>query len=317
METLYPSIAEHEGFYNLDSGTFRRQIIESGDDTVTNHQTASYIPLLTSQEFHAAVAATYQCFWHQAMRAGLTLEQAKSLYSFSVHGEMSDRTLQVLLPDPRITTAQFVASIQAEVLSMHPLWRVLIRCADNCRTVIVYPNAVRVGNTPSDADWEQELAQAMEKEVEYIEKTKGHYHRQLRFLSDRIQPALRELSGRPFLLMAVFDNYNGDATEWTIWLLFSGNNSEDITVVYSAGVSSSYEFPVRSDGYFGPLYDSSVAGYWLRAWAYPANSSKMIVRQQKDFQPIPGMQYEITIRPEDVVRDADLQRLGGLNTRSL
>jgi hypothetical protein len=106
--------------------------------------------------------------------------------------------------------------------------------------------------------------------------------------------------------MAVFDNYRGNRSSWTVWILFRGENSEDITVEYADGVASSDNLSVRDDGYFGQRYKSDAAKHWLRAWVYPAGSPKLTVKLQSDYRLIPGMVFDIEIEPESVIRDTDL-----------
>lgn len=310
MSSQFPSIGEHDGFYNLDADSYRAHLVKFGDDA-KNHQTSKSVPTLVKAEFKDAVAALYSCFWRQAQGMGLSMEEAKCLYSFAICESMYDRTVQVLLPQPEELTSKFIEEIQSEVLAFRPLWRVLIRSEDDSRTVLVYPKAVRVGFARADADWKKELAIAITKEVKHQDKVKGHFRRQVRYLADRVKAAISLRSDRVFKLLAAFDNYRGNSSEWTVWILFEGENSEDLTVEYTEGVATSYEFAVRDDGYFGPLFKSDNAKHWLRAWVYPAASTKVTIMRQKDYEPVPGMVFDVDIAPESVIRDADLQRGNG------
>ena len=303
----FPSISEHDGVYNVDPENFRRGLLEPDEDFNEYHRSEENLPPLDWDEFKGAAAATYACLWKNAKLTGFSEEDAHSFYEFAVSDSIADRTVKVWLPDVRVLTPLLVQAIQREVLITRPLWRVLVGSDETARTVIIYPEVVRVGPSSEGADWRTELARVVREEWEHREQQEEPRRRQLDYVGERVCSSLPTVSNMPFELLAVFDNYNGDPSEWTAWVLFAGENAEDVNVDYTDGVMVSDKLPVREDGYFGPLFKDTNAKFWLRCWVYPPNTQKLTVKRQKDYKPIPGKLFMVTIRPEDIIRQAGLQ----------
>lgn len=304
----FPSIGEHDGLYNVEPENYRRGLLEPDEDFNEYHRSEEDIPQLGWDEFKGAVAATYVCLWKDARLSGFSEQDAKNYYAFAVDESIADRTIKVWLPDMRVLTPTLVRTFQREVLLSRPLWRILIGSDEKARTVLIYPDVVRIGLSSEEPDWQTQLAQIVKEEWDHREQREGPRRRQLDYLRGRIRSSLSAVSDKPFELLAVFDTYYGDPSEWTVWVLFTGENAEDVNVEYTDGVMGSDKFPVRDDGYFGPLFKDDNAKLWLRCWVYPPNTRKLTIKRQRDYKPVPGAVYEVAVYPRDVIREAELSK---------
>ncbi len=303
----FPSIGEHDGVYNVDPDNYRRGLLEPNEDFNKYHRSEQNLPPLDWYEFKDAVAATYACLWKNARLPGFDEQDAHNFYEFALSDSIADRTVQAWLPDVRVLAPGLVQAIQQEVLLSRPLWRVLVGSDEPARAVIIYPDIVRVGLSSENSDWRTDLAKLVEREWKSRTEREGPERRQLNYLRELIPSALPNLTAKPFELLGVFDNYRGNIANWKAWVLFAGRNSEDITIEPTNGVAVSDTYPVRDDGYFGPLFKEDDASVWLRAFVYPLESRQMRFKRQKDYKPLPGEVFEVSIQPEEVIYESDLK----------
>jgi hypothetical protein len=273
--------------------------------------TTEHLPPLTQEELDDISASAYLCLEKHARLCGMTVEEARDYYSFSVLDELLDRTLRIELPDLRALTPRLVVGLQAEALASRPLWRVMIDGESPETVVIIYPDAVRVGTASGQTDWKSALEGAVPTATRLREARRGANARQIRVLQERVPVQLANLRESSFGIVGLFDNDGGDFTELAIWMLHRGR-SIDYRVTGPRGIKTSGpDFAVRADGMFGDHYQPDNADFWLTHWALPARAARRIrVQAMRDGEPI-GAARMIEIDPAAIVKDADLKGVTG------
>jgi hypothetical protein len=222
----YPSYIECSGLYNVNPSDEHLRGIRPDVARSRFHRTANVLPTLTWHEVQSVWDATYQTLVKHGRPQGMGEPEATKLYRFAASHEMKDRTVRVELANLGALTPELARVIQAEVLAAHPLWRVFIVGESPETVIIIYPQVVRAGPGPVVPAWEQALLSTVAELKKQRDLRTGPQRRQVDWLKLNIPGRLRRWTGLPYEVAGIFDNYGGDRTELSVWLLYSGPNSK-------------------------------------------------------------------------------------------
>jgi hypothetical protein len=307
-----PSYPEYTGLYNVAPEDFSADANFAGAARTTFFVSTDHLPKLTWDEFDGARAAMMEALSRYGRRPNMDAKQSQSYYRDCVIDEFKDRTLRVELPDFRVLTPEFVDGVQRDVLAGRPLWRVFLVAVSPETVVLIYPDAVRVGALPADADWRAALSGVVATVHNALESTRGPERRQMEYLLRRMPAELDQLRQQPFRLVAVFDNYEGDERELSLWFLFAGEdrwagyslNSDDPDATSATG-----RVVLKPDGTIDEFYEIQLDAeppFWLERWLVHADYRRGLELVKIRTGGVEAGRWRVAIDRAQVLRDADL-----------
>ncbi len=265
-ENRFPSLDEFQGWYNLG--------YERPDGIPVLHSRKG-VPGFEHAEFFDLYVAENQWFENLVPQAALKPFDPLSEPPMFVKSDADDRTLDVC-PNFDHLTLELIHRIQKEFLGRHPLWRVVLAADDPSCCIVIYPRVIRFGNLPLGVDPENAMRELVPRAIAARETRLRPKRAQVEFLQQRLPDAVRDIGDRPFFVVGVLDNDEGDYNRLVIFLLLQGDRRHAIDLDGPPGVDNDFlwsagGFDVDSDGHF--VSDSSIsnpAAFHVALWCPPA-----------------------------------------------
>jgi hypothetical protein len=236
-----PSYVEHDGYYNIPDECVDPMVRKR----IRVHRSVEVVPPLGHAEFREVTEVVRRLIWGRANMLQAPIHAGDAHYC--VGDELVDRTVEVQLPHFDMLSSDFVADSQT-LLRDYPLWRIMVHGDSPDTTVLIYPNAIRVGGYPLDAPLDDSLRRTVARVLDARERRDGAQDRQrqlVQALLYRHKPT-REPAG--YRVVAVFDNYKGDSNQSTVWLLCPGEYEQRVRITNGATPVIGAEVEVLDDG---------------------------------------------------------------------
>lgn len=268
--SLYPSLSEHSGWYNINEADRKR--LEDESVRFPIFRTADRLPRFTWEEFWETRKAMERFLETHGQFPGLPKDRMHEYYRYCTHDEWRDRTLAVEIPNYDIITVEFLKAAQREVLSSRPLWRILIAGENEETVIIVYPQCIRMENEDTGKDIRENLARIVSEVQRLRSDRTGPQDRQVELVREKLRfGRMTKIAQRDgYAIVAAIDNYYGDREQTSIWILHCGGLPSDVTIEYPPSTGISDRFTVDANGNLEPAYyldlDDPDPPFWLQQW---------------------------------------------------
>jgi hypothetical protein len=290
----YPSAVEFAGSYNLSA--------EDAPEDTAALRTVEDLPPLSFDEIWEFRTEAVEWFAQSVPSRTDPLEE-----ELFVRDGTRDRTLYVDVPDFGVLNSEMLHRLQVELLEKRSAWRVALVGESEATSILVYPQAIRVGREPITADVDaairgvnQELQQAREVRL-------GPRRRKLAHLKKLLPTLVRAIGTKPFQVAGVFDRSGSDHSRLGIYLFFPGNDSQAFYVRGPGGREQIWvgsAFAIDSQGtIISEIKIPNSTSYCLVPWLPPhgfQGTVKIIARATGEETP-----YEV--KTADIIRDDDLK----------
>ncbi len=266
-EERYPSVEEFSGWYNLG---YER------DDGLPVLKSMDRVPEFEHAEFFDLYMAENR--WFEQLKPASAREPFDPLADppFFLRSSADDRTLDVDV-NVDYLSVDLVRRIQQEFLSRYPLWRVILCLEHPSCSIVIYPNGIRYGNFPLGVDPHQALRELVPRAAALRENRLRHQRAQISFLQQQLPDAVRAIGDRPFLVLRVLDNNNGDYSRLALFLLIHGGDDDAVEVEGPAGTNNDFlwtssAFGVNADGtIISHIEVPESAPFCVGVWLPPAD----------------------------------------------
>jgi len=188
--------------------------------------------------------------------------------SYSIGEFPSDRTMCFYIGDLNAFSPDLFSTLQREVLSRFPLWRLLAQFEELATGV--YPDAVWLGDTlvtGAFADDHPVYQTWLSAARNYRESRFGALARQLRYARQQIPDAIKEMADQPFRLIGTFTRYQTHLEGCPVWLIHEGKRDlsfdDENSPVRTSAVSADGEIYPEFSNLFYPKTDIQPP-YWLK-----------------------------------------------------
>ncbi len=242
-EKRRPSVEEFNGWYNIRH--------EYGDG-LPILKTTDDIPDFESGEFYRLFLDEDEWFKQLVTApAGVDYDPVDDPPIF-VRNDADDRTLAIDAQFERLTPA-ILRRVQNEFLGRHPLWRVVFVAEVPSLSIVVYPDAIRFGNSSSEVDPERALHEIIQRQVELREKRLQPQRAQMAIIKRALPDAIQAIGNSPFCVACVIDNYLGDYRRLTMCVMAHGEHRYLFDVDNPPGTGSDFmqavgHYDVNRDG---------------------------------------------------------------------
>ena len=250
-EKRHPSAEEFNGRYNLGYTRPDGQPVLQSQKQVPEFEHAEFLDLYIAENP-----------WFEQLVPASALKPFDPIADppMFVVSDADDRTLTICA-DFDYLTVDLLRRIQQEFLGRHPLWRVIVAADHPSCTIVIYPDAIRFGNSPVGVEPEPALRELVSRAVALREARQRPERDQLAFLRQRLPDALRTIGSRQFFVAGVLDNNKGDYNWLSIFLLIRGADHRAIAIEGPAEVDNDFlwtggAFGVDSHGTI--ISDSSI-----------------------------------------------------------
>ncbi len=253
-----------DGVYNVPSDP---------DERYTVYQTVAELPpqeafYRESNEIASALRLTIAEFL-RTRNLPETNEILAEVFGNDSIGEFpSDRTMCFYIGDLDAFSPELFSTLQQDVLSRFPLWRLLAQF-EELKTG-VYPDAVWLGDaliTGAFDDDHPHYQNWLNAAKEYRESRFGALARQLRYARQQIPGAIERMSDVPYSLIGAFARYQPHLDGFPVWLLHQGQHElsfdDDYAPVRTSAVSAEGEIYPEFSKLFYPTTDTQPP-YWLK-----------------------------------------------------
>lgn len=164
--------------------------------------------------------------------------------------EPLDATLELPLVSTKLITGEFIRSVQKDVLSRFPLWRLHV-CGNYQeleRGVMIYQESVCVGDVQCPPHEIESTLEAWRQSVDAIREPRIAPRRhQVRLAAKLATRALAADSDAELMLLFGSDNWRGNALRWNVWCVDRSNDSYRVQGEQN-GVGDNFHF--GADGTF-------------------------------------------------------------------
>ena len=242
--------------------------------------------------------------------------------------EPLDRSLVIPLTDHTLYSPAFIRMLQTKVLSKHSTWRflVLLDAAGyehkHLVPLAVYPDAVVTG---TDQQWnsdeqDERVAKWQDDTRRVFDHTRGSEIRQLRCVAHRLPKLLKRLEAEPLVVVVAADNWDGDTTRHTIWILQKVKEMVLFPIAFP-GFAGGQAYYVTADGRLSQVYRKEQVYVYPRV--VPHDSDHRLTFQYhksraREWEILPGVEdqaiFEIRVQPSEIVTDAELKADPNLQT---
>lgn len=253
VSDITPSASEYEGLYNAFNGSGSLNSI-------------SALPTLTLEEAKEVTNDLYDLLVKYASQRGLSKDELKQYYASCVLTQLEDRTASISFIDPRDCISNLFLSIRDYLINVRPLWRVKIPGTAHSTTVLIYPDAIRLGELFIQTKLLSGFEELIDREIEMRGSGRGFELMQYAALRPFVAAAITHVVGLEVLLIKMFDNYKGDYSKTSVWSLCSSSVT-DLEINNKCEYMLGDRFLVKSDGDFG-YHVLDNAPYWLRQWIF-------------------------------------------------
>ncbi|MBS0207910.1 MAG: hypothetical protein JSS27_03055 [Planctomycetes bacterium] len=294
-----PSAEEFNGYYNI-----RDEESPSQQYPILRSTTA--LPVWDELEFWDVYFAAED--WSRENSPAAPKPEIDHLASpgMWVRDWSSPRTLLVDIGDHSWLTPSLLKRLQADVVKKFPLWRFSLIGEASSNVIMVYPDAIRIGNRPADADWEEALREVAASEAilreERLHPQRAHYA----FLERRLPSVVNEMGDRAFVLFDLIDVGIIDYSSLTLCFLVQGAepDADSYFTVRSPGEMAESEFStcrgpaVSADGkmlWNFPL--DQTPAFYLNRWFLPREFRGLVTIQAD----ATGDEFEYEVKTENIV----------------
>jgi hypothetical protein len=167
--------------------------------------------------------------------------------------------------------------MRAFLATHYPLWRIRIGGSARETNILVYPHTIRYGPLPPDQSGPEALEHILNREGVLRNRSPLiEIHR--RIVRQAVARAIEAgLLDRPVIL-ARFDNYEGDGTYQTLWTL-CGPGIVDLDLLAPPPAMAESRLAAKPNGDFG-YHVSDDSPYWVRQWLFPREQTLTRLRFQ-------------------------------------
>ena len=253
-----------DGVYNVPSDP---------DEPYTFYQTVAELPsqdafYRESEEIASALRLTITEFLRTQNIPEYNEILAEVFGNYSIGEFPSDRTMCFYIGDLNAFSPELFSTLQHDVLSRFPLWRLLAQFEELATGV--YPDAVWLGDAlvagaftddyPAYQDW-------LNTAKEYRESRFGALARQLRYARQQIPGAIERMADEPYSLIGAFARYQPHLDGFPVWLIHQGHRElsfdDEYAPVRTSAVSAEGEIYPEFSKLFYPKTDTKPP-YWLK-----------------------------------------------------
>lgn len=294
---LFPSAEEFLGYYNVpDDATDNTPVLRS----------AARVPDWSFDEMSAVCKETEQWFSQNLAASENTGRFDPVREALSVRGGTDDRTLLVDIPDVRLLNEGLLHRLQMELLRKHSFWRIALVAEDAKTSVMVYPEVIRVGNRPATTNIDQALYE-MDLEVRKLKQVRlDPKRRETEYLRRKIPEAIRQIGDKPFQVVGIIDEYHGDRSRGTIYLLLNGTDYNAISVEGPEGPDHIWKGSAYGLSATGEIISESripeTAAFCVVPWLPPSDYRGPVTLIEHAM----GVQYVLEIKSESIESVGDL-----------
>jgi hypothetical protein len=181
---------------------------------------------------------------------------------------LGDRTLNYALVEIDAVTPAMIHRVQHDILRVFPNWRFRVCADDDEHHVVVYPDAVSIGDAMV-ADRLEERLRQWRREVSTAREVEERDERaQWEIVASRLSEKLSELDRASVVVVAAFDNWEGDRSQNVVWLLYAGPDAYAYLVERPEDSGHGSRFPVGENGrVVKRSWDDPP--FWLAQWIVP------------------------------------------------
>ncbi|MDW8244780.1 MAG: hypothetical protein RMJ88_16350 [Thermogemmata sp.] len=255
-----PSAAEFDGYYNVPADPY--------DDGSPHLDTIPSPPPLRLHEVKRISNDVREVVYQYANPRGYTPNEIRNYYDMCVMEDLTDRTLNISFIDVYDCTIELVRQLRHLLATTYPLWRIRIMGSCDETTIMIYPSAVRYGSHPADTDEVKALTEVLRLEAEKQGRP-AIVDQQRAILKRLIRSAIASGIQHAAIVVAGFDNYEGDHSEMTLWTLCR-RDIGDLELLEPTEAMTSVEYNVKPDGDFG-YHVGDDSPYWIMEWVFPSD----------------------------------------------
>jgi len=226
-----------------------------------------------------------------------------------------DRTVTVPVIHEGILAFDHISMMQEELLrQQYPLWRLWYVESDGETGIVVYPDAITIGERAIWRDEEGYADRAIgvlkqwRAEVYAIRsKQRGPRNRQALWVRQNVTRQIRQMANASAIRLAVFDNYEGDESRRSAWVVFRrGHTFEPVgwDATAKGDWSSGHTFRITETGTVSCSRDAGAPpAFYASQFIFPSDGS-LRLRQKTT-----GL--EIVLTAADSIDDSELLKLYG------
>jgi hypothetical protein len=221
---------------------------------------------------------------------------------FMVRPGTDDRTLLVDMPDFGLLNEGLLHRLQKEMLGKHPWWRIALVGENEATSVMVYPEVIRVGNRPATSNVDQALHE-LDSEVRTLRRKRLEpKRREIEYLRRKIPAAIQQIGNKPFQVIGISDEYQGDRSRMTIYLLLKGTDRDVISVEGPEGPSHIWRSSAFGLDAKGKIMSNigvpETAAFCIVPWLPPSDYRGPVTMVETET----GAQHVYEIKSEDIAR---------------
>jgi hypothetical protein len=229
-EKRRPSVEEFGGWYNLG---YER------DDGLPVLHSIDQVPEFEHAEFFDLYKAENRWFEQLVPESARKPFDPLAEPPFVLRSSADDRTLDVDVNFDYLSV-DLIQRIQQDVLSRYPFWRVILSLENPSCAIVIYPDAVRYGNFSLGCDAEKALRELVNRATALRENRLRPQRDQISFLRLQLPSAIRGIGDDPFSVLGVLDNYNGDYSRLTLFLLIRGADDDAVDIEGPEGMDNDF-----------------------------------------------------------------------------
>lgn len=234
--------------------------------------------------------------------------------------EPLDRTLLMPLTDPVLYSPKFIRVLQETVLREHPLWRFIVYVdafgyeREHLVALAIYPDAIVLGEEQYDLSLQDDQVRKWQDAMQrVIDHTRGAEIRQLRWAASRLPDLLEQLRSKHVVLVAAADNWLGDTSQHSMWIMQGGSEFTFRTDIFP-GLATGRSFYVTKEGALSGIFQKGRPFLYLRT--VPARKThQLTVRYNKakakpwesGIELADQTEFTIVVRPKDIRTESDLK----------
>ncbi|MBI2823623.1 MAG: hypothetical protein HYX69_02905 [Planctomycetia bacterium] len=291
--SAHPSADEFRGYYNIP---------DQCDDGTRVLRSVDRVPAFGFPEMWEVYQVAKKWFAEIAPVSAATEFDPLAVEPFYVRDETDDRTLCVDA-DFKVLNTSLLRRVQREFLGQFPLWRIALIGEHSSHAIMIYPTVIRFGNLPVELSPDEALRQLVPRALALREARERPRREKLSYLRQRLPDAVRAMRDRPFLVLGVLDNYDGDQSRLTICLLVRGADPDAVGVNGPAECSDDFlwsasAYGVSAEGRIvceGRIPETTP--FCLHLWLPPADYRGALTIVERDS----GTPHSYGLKPENIV----------------
>lgn len=290
-----PKLPPMDGVYNVPSDP---------DEPYTFYQTVAELPsqdafYRESEEIASALRLTITEFLRTQNIPKYNEILAEVFGGDSIGEFPSDRTMCFYIGDLNAFSPELFSTLQRDVLSRFPLWRLLAQFEE--LAIGVYPNAAWLGDAPvtgAFTDDHPNYQEWLNAATVYREQRFGALARQLRCARQRIPDAIERMADEPYSLIGAFARFQSHLNGFPVWLIHQGHRElsfdDEYAPVRASAVSSEGEIYPEFSKLFYPKTDTKPP-YWLKTHLIEDPEVTSLIVKEADGNAIGQVEWETVL----------------------